>query len=323
MAINRIWYGVRVAGVSQDGAEDTYTNFVAIHGLQSLDTSQDFGLQLVSEMGQGAPYDYTEQVPEITVSMEKVLDGTSPIYNLAFGDGTTIMTASEATCSMVVQTCASNALNAAGTPELEATMTGLYLSSLGYNFVLDGPSTETIEFVGNHLLWTTGTKHALISGTLAWGSDAPVSGVVLREDVDISNSTLPTADLGSNTVYQSINISANLGREDVNQLGSRVPYMKTVQLPVEVTTDITVLSLASGIQITGVDTSCSTTALTANRQITVQTCQGLTVNLGAYNRLRTISENGGGVDGSNATVTYSYVTYNSLTVSHTEAPAAA
>jgi hypothetical protein len=210
-------------------------------------------------------------------------------------------------------------LNAAGTPELEATMTGLYLSSLGYNFVLDGPSTETIEFVGNHILWGTG-DHALISGALEWGSDAPVSGVVLREDVDMDNSIFPSADMGANVIFQNVNISANLGREDLNQLGYRIPYMKTVQLPVEVTTDITVLSLGTGIQVTGVDIPCTHSQLTQNRQITVKTCQGLTVNLGAYNRLRTITENGGGVDGSNATVTYSYVTYNALTVGHTEAP---
>jgi len=269
-------------------------------------------------MGRGAPYDYTETLPEVTISMEKILDDHYPIYVLAFGNGTALLTAAEAQCSIRAQTCKSDQLNAEGTVEQQITTTGLYLSSVSYNFLVDGPSTETVEFMGNDVSWDA-TPSAIFTTSPA-ASTTTVSGVVQREDIDLVNSVLPTDDMGTNLIYQNITVSASLGRNDVNRLGQKKPYIKTVQLPVEVSTEINVLMIGTGISFSGVDTVCGTnTSYTTDREITVCTCQGLTVSTGAANRLRSVRETGGGTDGSNATLSYSYATYNDLTISNTTA----
>ena len=54
-----------------------------IHGLQSVGITTTFNLEQVFEMGQLSLYDNVEDVPDIEVTLEKVIDGYPLIYHLA------------------------------------------------------------------------------------------------------------------------------------------------------------------------------------------------------------------------------------------------
>ena len=125
---------------------------------------------------------------------------------------------------------------------------------------------------------------------------------------------------------QSVEISADLSRESLFELGTRKPYARVVNFPAEVTCSIEVISTTGDGQ-NALAEGCSpakpcpgVARNTTDRSIIVLTCEGTTINLGTKNRLSSVSYGGGDAGGGNATVTYSYTTYNDFTVSHAAVP---
>ena len=62
--------------------------------------------------------------------------------------------------------------------------------------------------------------------------------------------------------------------------------------------------------------ACNTKANLNERRIRVATCEGMRIWLGKKNKLSSVSYGGGDAGGGNATVTYSYSTFNDCTVMH-------
>ena len=121
---------------------------------------------------------------------------------------------------------------------------------------------------------------------------------------------------------QSITVSTDFAREELFELGTRQPYARVVTFPVEVTTDIEVLSV-SGDLINALSDGCGATAGCAgvvdnlsNQEIRITACEGLRVYLGTKNKLASVNYGGGDAGGGNVTVTYSYTTFNDFTVMH-------
>ena len=111
-----------------------------------------------------------------------------------------------------------------------------------------------------------------------------------------------------------------MSREDIFELGSKLPYAKKVTFPVEVTCDIEVTT-ASGDMINALDDcteagACNAKTNLNERRIRIATCEGLRIWLGQKNKLASVSYGGGDAGGGNATVTYSYSTFNDCTVMH-------
>ena len=73
MANNRIFYAVQQVGFRPDGAADA-TNFTALHGVQSVGMTTNFNLSQVFELGQISIYENIEDIPDVEVSLTKVLD---------------------------------------------------------------------------------------------------------------------------------------------------------------------------------------------------------------------------------------------------------
>jgi len=55
---------------------------VIAHGVQSCGITTNFNLEQIFELGQLALYENYEEVPDVQITMEKVLDGYSLLYHL-------------------------------------------------------------------------------------------------------------------------------------------------------------------------------------------------------------------------------------------------
>ena len=90
-----------------------------------------------------------------------------------------------------------------------------------------------------------------------------------------------------------------------------------MNLPVDVKTDIELISLSGDL----ISVSESSSSNTSNQTIRVVLTEGLMVYLGTKNRLNNVSYGGADAGGGNATMTYSFTNSNFMTVTHPRDPA--
>jgi hypothetical protein len=104
------------------------------------------------------------------------------------------------------------------------------------------------------------------------------------------------------------------------KLGQYGPFHRFVNFPLEVTCEFEVS--ATGVDGVALDlTAIGCSGSPVNEQsIVVKVCDTLssgtayTFNLGSKNLLSSINQTGGDTGGGNATITYSYSTYNELDI---------
>jgi hypothetical protein len=206
MANKRVFYAAKKAGIGPVGSASIHAggssfgdhkavaaapgSFRQLHGLQSLGMTTTFNLEQTFELGQLAIYENIEGVPDISVDVEKVLDGYCPIYPLATSVNTTdgvgdfistsasLVGRSNAKCDLCVaifkdtvelatdgdnRTTASSTydyVDGTGThtsyienPETHVMMSGLFVNSVSYNVGIDGYATESVSLVGQDKVW--------------------------------------------------------------------------------------------------------------------------------------------------------------------------
>ena len=278
-----------------------------VQGAQSVGVSTTFNLEQAFQLGQIALYDNIVVDPEVEVTVSKVLDSEDTIYKLATGGGTLISNAND---SAEVVIGIGSDTNATLTTAASIICPVMFISSLTYTFPVDGNFTEDVTFVGNaKSIGTTGVSAPTTSGTT----------VMRRQNLDIAGSTLPSEVSGKNIT--SITINADLGRESMYKLGQYGPFHRFVNFPLEVTCEFEVSS--TGVDGVALDlTSIGCTGSPVNEQgIVIKICDTLssgttayTFNLGNKNLLSSINQTGGDTGGGNATITYSYSTYNDLDI---------
>lgn len=329
MANKRIFYAVQQAGVSKCGEN----SFTSIHGLQSIGINTKFNLEQVFEMGQISIYENIENIPDIEVTLEKVLDGYPLIYHLATNGATSASLSGRSNVKSTIGLSIYSDVqdSASGTPLAQCTMSGVYPSALNYNFEVNGNCTESVTLVGNNKVWNNTFTAAAFDNT-----DSPLAttGVQRRENVVFGSAgcKLPqdipgVSASGTNertngqdydAHIQSIKVSTNLGREQLFELGRRGPYHRYVTFPIEVKTDIEILSTA-GDSVAALEDATSNLT---DRTIRVLTEDSTLLDLGTRNKLASVTYGGAnaGQNGGNATVTYSYSNFNDLTVTHDEDP---
>jgi hypothetical protein len=340
MANKRIYYAIQQVSLG--------TGAVAVHGLQSVGVSTNFSLEQVFELGQLEIYQNIEEIPEVEVTLNKVLDGYPLIYSLATEQGASGIansTASSATlagrqnarCDVFLGVFSDLNESATGAADQTLSCPGMYVSSVSYTFPVDGNFTEDVTLVGNSKLWSAGG----LAGAFTGNNDSPAANSVGRRqflDIDacifpkeipgVSDQGKLTDNSGSgdgfSAHFQNITVSCDLGREAINELGRFAPYHRYLTFPVEVSSEFEVLSTeGDGITATEEGYYSDGTGQCANRYnlvdnaIRVVTCEGTTIDLGTKNKLTSINYSGGDTGGGNVTVTYSYVTYNDFTVGHT------
>ncbi len=196
-----------------------------------------------------------------------------------------------------------------------------------------------------------GGAQEVAGGTASAGTIVVGSGIQRREEVDIRRSVLPADIPGvitfsssgilstyftgvaliegnaeqrvqvgdANTDYivehiQSITCSVDLGRRDIFELGSKRPYVRVVDYPIEVTCSVEVLtSNGDLIDARALDSEDNTIA---NNPIILRTVDGLQVDLGDSNRLMSIDVGGGEAGGGDMTITYNYRSFGTFNVTH-------
>ena len=125
----------------------------------------------------------------------------------------------------------------------------------------------------------------------------------------------------------NITISADLGREQILELGRKAPYHRYATFPIEVTCEVectavsgdmisaTEEGILSGLGA-GANNCAGDSGNLSNATIRIATCEGTRIYLGKKNKLASVNYGGGDAGGGNATVTYTYSTFNDFTVMH-------
>ena len=341
------------------------------HGVQSIGIDTNFNLEQAFELGQLSLYENIEDIPEISVSMQKYLDGYSLLYHLGAsydGDSTVLgptLTSlsgradTRADVRMVINATAEEAVTTTDSGVSELYCSGMYISSMSYTIPTDGTATEDVSFVGNNKKWLTDDADGqlvLINGSAGldtafaeiFGDDAPnysTGHVLRREDVVTGTDTINgyqtvipaiiegvTQMAGSgfksrtatgagilnttNAHIQSFTCSVDLGRESINQLGTKTPYNRYVTFPTEVTSSLEVIAIAGD----NVDALEDTRSNLSNHEICIALKDSTVIHLGKTNKISSITYGGGDAGGGNASITYNFSNFNDMVVLHSGDP---
>jgi len=188
-----------------------------------------------------------------------------------------------------------------------------------------------------------------LDSPLAFGvTGAPSGGLQRREDVMLEYSILPEGIQGVNGTglgnayratsppktagqdgftasglgvhVQSVSISTDFSREDVFELGRKTPYYRPAAFPIEVSCEIEAIT-SSGDFITALElgnpalfNTIDSGNNTGEESIFFALRGGVTIDVGAKNRLASVSYGGADATGGNASCTYSYTNFNDLDV---------
>jgi len=341
MANDRIFYACQAVVIVPRTGEDPLANGVPVRGLQSVGLSSTFNLEQIFEIGQVELYENTEEVADIEVTLEKVIDGRALIFQLtsagkcqAAGEG--LVAAAKNQCDVYLYVFDDTVASTSGqTVKSVCWNSGMYTSNVSYSYSVDGNATESVTLVGNDRFWNTIGPQGEGGGNTAAdqneanlpfdGADVPLSGVQRRVNFDPAASDLPAAvklnagdkgPLGGegslNYHIQSVNVSADFGQENLLELGRFGPYAKFTTFPIEISSDFEVI--ASSGDLVSVSGSNKNQAGATGDLITLKDDAGTVIALGNKNKLTSVSYSGADTGGGNATVTYSYVTYNELSV---------
>lgn len=125
----------------------------------------------------------------------------------------------------------------------------------------------------------------------------------------------------------NVTVTANMNRDQQNELGRKAPYNRTLQFPIEITTEVEVTStsgdMISAVEegIYGTGTGCSAAGSNLrDRTIRIACCEGTRIYCGIKNRLEGSNYTGGDAKGGNVQVTYTFKTFNDFTVMHSADP---
>lgn len=350
---DRIFYAVQAVGISPaTGAQavvpttgangqisnsnvftSTANGFEWLHGVQSAGFSTTFNTDNLFEYGQLQIYQFVDEVPDIEVTLEKVLDGHKGLYLQSVGqDGTgNVIEAAKNACDVTLLIYPDSfeyAGSGGGTGTANSLLfcSGMRVGNVTYTMPVEGNFTESITLQGNDKKWYTPSGNF----TLPYNNtDLPYNSYVAKRNSFKGTSTLPAevsghVRSGSGNI-QNITITADFGRENNFELGKYRPYTKFTTLPLQVTCDFEVLSLSGDL----VDaTSDSPRGTGYNRTIKIQLDTDLTGTSGSYEidlgsgcRLTSVNYTGGDTGGGNATVTYSYSVFNKFSVSDSHSTA--
>ena len=339
MANNRIFYATQAVILTpmlQSGNTWAAQTVQVPRGLQSVGITTNFALEQVFQLGQLELYDNIEDVPEVQVTMNKVIDGTLPLYLMCMGGG--LQGQGKELAEIVnnrvnfrLQIYKDTNSAATGTQDQFVNATGMYLSSVSYTFPVDGNATEDVTLVGNNKFWNNTAKGGAatnISSANIFGTGGSAPSIARRYKLLPASCVLPTGVGGipAGSHFQSISVSTDLGREAINELGSMTPYFRFVTFPLEVTSEFEIIAI-SGDQMDANDFTAAATCTGTYKNLTdksikVKVCgtgdnDYLELDLGAKNKLTSVNYTGGDAGGGNATITYSFQTFNKLKVNVT------
>lgn len=336
MPNNRIFYACQAVAIAKTGHTDG-DNFRIMHGVQSVGLNTNFTLEQAFELGQVDLYANEEDIAEVEVTIEKLIDGYPLLYLQAVGNigKTNVVSASNSRCDVYLALYEDTVSDiSAEVPSSVVVSSGMFVSSVSYSYPVDGNATESLTLVGNDKFWNNAVP-AIVSNAITryttdnteddtfTGTDAPPSGLVRRARVNIPACLIPPevcsqrhqgaalvgGQVVANSGIQSINISADFGRENQLELGRFGPYNRYATFPFEVTCEFEVNAVSGDlISVSGFGRNLT------DRTIVIRDLAGTVIDLGTKNKLTGVTYSGGDTGGGIATITYSFSTFNTLKV---------
>lgn len=250
----------------------------ALKGVQSVSLSSNFGIEPVFQLGQCDVIEYVPNVPECEVTITRALYG-GPALSL---------TLNNTACSTAEELLNVEQDIVIGSDAGGFTVSNALLSGYSVNFSTDGVFTEELTYVGDTL--TAG-------GAFAANND---SDIHLPRRQDWSG---PAGAI-------SARLTLNLGRDPVFVLGQYKPIKRFVQFPIETTVELGYLLPDGGASPSDPPT-CAVDP-EGNETITIGACDA-TFSVGKA-KLSNVGYSGGDTGGGNVTVTYTYTSYNNVTI---------
>ena len=334
---NRVIYGVYAVGFAKLGL----STYIPVHGLQSVGITTNFNLESVFEVGQANVYQIIEDLPDVQISLSKVLDGYPLVYHLASNGATSgsLQARGNIRSTMVMSIFNDTQDNASGTPLTQCETSGVYISSVSYTFPVDGNAMEEVSLVGNNKIYRSSafTFAGATTNSVFTGSDAPQYGSVMRrQHFDFGTSRLPpslpgisssgtnnsNSDGAFNCSIQNASVSWDYGRQNINELGHRGPYFRFSDPNVEVSTSFEVVS-KSGDMVSATEAGVlSNGDNLSNETIILRSLDSTMINCGTRNKMVSAGISNGGTGGDIQTLSFSYQGFNSATVTHSSDPSA-
>jgi len=316
-------------------------------GIEKLEGVQDFSYNLTLNYSEpifesycgNTPllYDQPEGRHQVDGTITKILDGRPPLFTLFSlnqNNGPELHNRIDSEGFLQIGYWEEEDDGAVGLPKRFTDMSGIYINSVSYNFNINEPFTEEIGFAASHIASTSGA-----GDYIPWDY-SPISGIESLSPPYIRyNSLRFSGPSGIRTELpqgvfgvdknggktdlcriQSISVSASINREQIDGVFLENPRSsRIVTFPIEVNTEISIISV-SGSDFNILDDAllCASKEQTTNEKIRIVSCDGTIIDLGDKNRLTSLSQSDGGVDGGNVILTYNYLTYNNFTVIHSE-----
>ncbi|NBX78157.1 hypothetical protein EBQ93_02210 [bacterium] len=219
----RIFYACQAVGISEMNVSGT-PDIHVLHGVQSVGVNTAFNLEQVFELGQLEIYENIEGIPEVEVTLEKVLDGYPLIYTAATcasedkgflsagGHGLSQRANNQCCVHLGIFDETFNTVSNVNATT-QVYMSGMYVSNVSYTFPTDGNMTESVTLAGNHKEWASGNIPARLlaattsqlpgsgTGSSRIGQDQPSAsgvtgtktavGVARRENFNMASSIVP------------------------------------------------------------------------------------------------------------------------------------
>ena len=365
MASKRTYWAITALGIGPEGGSSAATGPKVkeakyLHGVQSVGISTNFNLEQVFQLGQLEIYQDVEDVPDIEISIEKVLDDNVTAYQRCIGQPTSVagsLTADVHNSSgtalnltdiqnnkcdaylTVHPDTAENAGDSGSNKNVESFVwcSGMYVSSVSFNFPSDGNFTESVTLVGNHKKWYTGGASYTLVGAPT-SSSLQTGDIMRRQNFELDQIPASISPGGSagyqdagHPVIQNVTVSTDFGREAINSLGQKLPYHRYVTFPVEVTCEIEVVindaksQDVNALPLTDSNLSEESIKIKVWDTPTGATGTGIqkegttlrhTIDLGNKNKITSITYGGGDTGGANATYSYSYRNFNKLSYTY-------
>lgn len=341
MATNaRIYYPIAAIGFARLGTLlSTPSGYRAAKGVQSLSFNTTFALEQVFQLGQLSLYENIENLPNVELTVEKIMDGNSLIEHLATPQATSKSLAGRYNDNQSQAVIAYYPITneaASGMPLNYVQLSGLYVSSINWNLPVEGNITESITLTCRDKQWlnspsgspwasgnTVNTPGNYISGPFT-GTETTVAtsgGTQRRQHVVMANSVWPSeipgisananpsGASGYGAHIQNITIAASLGRTDLFEQGRRGPYFRYANFPVQVTTSIAITATELGDAKNAFQDQTNLT----DQPIKIYLQDGVVIDLGTKNKLASVNLTGPDTGGANQTVTYNYQNFNDYT----------
>ena len=351
---NRIYYASQAVQLRPlNAVGSTFDYWYHPLAVQSIGMTTNYTTEQTFQLGTVEIYDNVETIPEVEVTINRIIDSTAPLYLMCMGGDTGIPGAENKDLVSLSNNRVHFRLGIygddqqyiSGDAQSSVLCSGMYLSSFNYTFPVDGNATEEVTLVGNSKIWNTGAVPGIQTATFNAGSifspgteidsirPSQNSGILRRQYLNVLGSVLPTGSGGIRTTgpgilphVQNITLSASLGREQINQLGKFGPYCRYATFPIEVTSEFEIIAQdgdGTDAKDFANDTFCGSLKKNlVNKPIVISVCDGdytntnnsMSFDLGTKNTLTSINYTGGDTGGGNATITYGFRNFNNFKI---------